>query len=139
MTKKYEHSFGVIPLKKREDTWNVLLVQLYAGHWGFPKGHPDPNETPLETASRELFEETGLQISRLLTEQTLEEVYFFKFKDDLIHKKVTYYIAEVNGSLKRMAEEIKALKWVSLTTAADYVTFDQAKEISRKAAKIVME
>ncbi len=28
--------------------------------WGFPKGHPEKNEQPIDTAKREFFEETGI-------------------------------------------------------------------------------
>lgn len=137
MATRHEHSYGIVPLKKKGDDWNVLIVQLHAGHWGFPKGHPDPHETPLETAQRELFEETGLTISKLLTDQTLEESYFFKVKGDLIHKKVTYFIAQVHGQVKIMEEEIRDYKWVPLSEAVNYVTFDQAKTICREAARRV--
>ena len=42
----------------------VLLVRRKnepdAGLWGFPGGHVEPGETALAAASRELFEETGI-------------------------------------------------------------------------------
>jgi len=38
-----------------------LLVQgRSTGKWSFPKGHPDEAETPLECATKELYEETGV-------------------------------------------------------------------------------
>lgn len=138
MTTKHEHSYGIIPLKREGQSWNVLLVQLHAGHWGFPKGHPELHETPLETAARELFEETGLDIVQLLSEQTFHEKYFFKFQGTLIHKQVTYFIAEVQGQEKIMEDEVKAIQWVPLLDAVDHVTFDQAKKICRQVNQIVI-
>lgn len=38
----------------------VLLVNEGDGSWGFPKGRPEEGETLLETAIREITEETGL-------------------------------------------------------------------------------
>lgn len=134
---KQEQSYGIIPLVKNMNRWDVLLVQLHAGHWGFPKGHPDPQETPLQTAQRELFEETGLSIQQILSDQTLDETYFFKFKGILIHKKVTYFLASVEGSVKIMAKEIKDFKWIPLEQAVEIVTFDQAKRICRQVKNLL--
>ena len=39
-----------------------LLIQQKAGHYGFPKGHVEKNETEVETAIREIKEETGLEV-----------------------------------------------------------------------------
>lgn len=38
---------------------SFLLLQ-HADRWDIPKGHCDPGETDIETAWRELYEETGL-------------------------------------------------------------------------------
>ncbi|HEX7021284.1 MAG TPA: NUDIX domain-containing protein [Trueperaceae bacterium] len=42
------------------DQGEVLLLHHAGGHWVFPKGHIDPGETPLETALREVEEESGV-------------------------------------------------------------------------------
>ena len=39
-----------------------LLVKNYHGKWSFPKGGMEKQETPQETAARELREETGIKI-----------------------------------------------------------------------------
>ena len=59
-------SFGVIPFKKIKGVWHVFLICHHDGHWGFPKGHPEGEETSIQAAERELFEETGLKISKLV-------------------------------------------------------------------------
>ena len=62
-----EKSCGVVLFNEQK----VLLLQ-YAigqkegdgdlqGHWDFPKGHVDKGETEVETAIRELEEETGVK------------------------------------------------------------------------------
>jgi 8-oxo-dGTP pyrophosphatase MutT (NUDIX family) len=44
-------------------TDNVLLVQgRMSKRWGFPKGHPEMGEELKDTAARELYEETGIQL-----------------------------------------------------------------------------
>ncbi|MDD2565890.1 MAG: NUDIX domain-containing protein, partial [Candidatus Gracilibacteria bacterium] len=55
-----DESFGIIPLIKTINGLKILEIQHNAGHWGLPKGHPEGNESNIETARRELTEETGI-------------------------------------------------------------------------------
>ena len=55
---KYEKSCGAVIF----DNDKVLVIQQVAGHWGFPKGHVEQGETELETAKREIKEETNLDV-----------------------------------------------------------------------------
>ena len=47
----------------RKGTDRVLLLHDPRRGWDLPKGKREPGETPLETALRETFEETGLDVS----------------------------------------------------------------------------
>lgn len=122
-----ETSYGVIPVKKVASQWQVLLIQMNAGHWSFPKGHPELGESALETAQRELFEETHLSISRVLVEDPFEENYQFTKNTNLIHKKVFYFLAEVSGNVIVQKEEIQAAKWISSIDAVNSLTFLEDK------------
>jgi len=59
---RFEKSCGVVVFYKNENKPLFLLVQsqLYL-HWGFAKGHVEENESEIETALREVYEETGLK------------------------------------------------------------------------------
>ncbi len=127
-----EHSYGIIPLRRRDRFWETLLVKHRKGHWAFPKGHSDPDETPQETASRELYEETGLRVMRLFALEPLREFYIYKLEGSLIEKSVTYFLAEVEGEVRLQAEEIEAFSWVSLQEAARLATFPEAKKLARQ-------
>ena len=50
-----EKSCGAIIYNKNKE---VLIVKHNAGHWDFPKGHVEENETEIQTAIREVKEET---------------------------------------------------------------------------------
>lgn len=130
-------SYGIIPLSKANGRWEALLVQLHEGHWGFPKGHADLGETPLQAAQRELQEETGLKVQRLLSETPLVESYFFTRNHKTIFKTVSYFFAEVFGKLHTQPEEIKAAKWVPIERVDNELTFPLSVSAGSQAAKLL--
>ncbi len=133
MKKTEEASFGIIPLKQDSGFWQVLLILHQGGrHWAFPKGHGNPGETALESAKRELKEETGLDIRQLLQEEPLTEKYQFYRRQESVVKTVQYFPALVEGKLQLQAEEIKDAKWVPLKDAARHLTFKEAKDMCQK-------
>lgn len=130
-----EVSYGIIPLKQSKQGWMIFLVQLHAGHWGFPKGHTEKGETPLETATRELTEETGLSICRLLDQEMLRETYHYLRNSTESYKMVGYFIAEVEGTWVKQEAEIADAKWVPLSEAENIVNFAEAKIICQRLNK----
>ncbi len=123
-------SFGIVPFRKEGETWEVLLILHSQGnHWGFPKGKADPNETALETAVRELKEETGLTVTEVLRENPMIEQYQFRRKKQFIVKSVQYFPAFVSGSLKLQEEEIRDAKWMSISEAMHQLSFKEARHI----------
>lgn len=134
---KHDFSFGIIPARIWRKQWQVLLVHHHAGHWAFPKGHPEPGESPQQTAERELFEETGLKVEAYLSNQTLLEHYFFQHQHQLIEKKVEYFVALVSGNVIIQVEEIQDSKWLPLDQAQKILTFKASKSLCLQAQEIL--
>lgn len=133
-----EFSFGIIPLQQTEKGISVLLIFHKGGrHWGFPKGKPDPNETHLETAKRELKEETNLDIEHYLSDTPYTESYTFYRLHEKVLKSVAYYPAFVTGNLKVQPEEILDARWLSLEEAMSLLTFKEAKAICQKVLSLI--
>ena len=123
-------SFGIVPFLKEEGTWKVLLILHRQGnHWGFPKGKANPNETHLESATRELREETGLIVKEVLYDQPMIEQYQFRRKRQIIVKIVHYFAAFVEGSLALQEEEVRDAKWMTIPDALKQLTFREARHI----------
>lgn len=53
-------SAGIVLVRWDEEEWKFLFLRAYA-NWDFPKGVVEADEDPLETAKREVQEETGIQ------------------------------------------------------------------------------
>ena len=84
-------AIGVIPIDNELNTWLVgqYRYTLNEWHWEIPEGGGPMNDSPLESAKRELQEETGLiakkwtQIIRLHTSNSVtdEEGFVFMAED----------------------------------------------------------
>lgn len=134
-----EHSFGIIPLRRNQKIWEVFLVQHQKGHWACPKGHPEKNETAMETAQRELFEETGLQVVRFISQVPIVEQYQFVKDEMVINKTCTYFLTEVAGQEKLQESEVKNSVWLPLDKAKEKVTFQEARTVLDKASNILFK
>lgn len=134
----HDFSYGIIPLKYNEKMgWEILLIKHHAGHWSFPKGHAEAEETHEQAAERELLEETGLKIKKYLHKEPLKEVYFFKYNGQLIHKTVLYYLAEVTGTVILQEVELEDYCWLPLNEAHKKMTFKQGKDLCDQVIALV--
>ena len=132
-----EESFGIIPLRHTGDEWTVFIIlHKHGNHWGFPKGKGDHGEHPLESAKRELKEETGLTVEKLLQEEPISEEYTFYRHSKKVQKNVHYFPAIVSGALLLQPEEIRDGKWLPFQEAQEQLTFEEAKKVCRKIEEL---
>lgn len=138
MAVRHDESFGVIPLSKASGRWEVFLIQHNrSGYWGFPKGHAEPNETPQQAAFRELKEETNLEPLHILRNEPLMEQYNFMMEGKRVHKRVSYFIAEVTGHVALQTQEIHDGKWVPFPDAIQQVTHQEGKSLLSQVEKML--
>lgn len=139
MTDTTDRSYGIIPLRRQGEDWEVLLIHQYSriggnSYWVFPKGHPEPNETPELTARRELREETGLTVDRLVAEPTFTLEYRFTFEGKSIEKQVVFFLGLVpdGQSLRLEADEVREAKWYPLAEAYERLDYQNTKEVFQR-------
>ena len=135
MATKTDASFGIIPVRWREDQWEVFLIHQLSeignnSYWVFPKGHPENNESPLETAQRELKEETNLIAKKILTEPTFTLEYSFVFDDMQVQKTVEFFIGLItNFHTKLDPKEVKEAGWYKLEDVASRLDYEDTKKL----------
>lgn len=130
---KREKSCGAIVFREANDKQlpELLLVKhRCGGHWSFPKGHVEAGENEIQTAVREVKEETGLDITLL---KGFRERVEYAPKPGVM-KEVVYFLARAKHDHVVMQEkEIAQTMWVDIEQAERVVTFDNHKNLIRKA------
>ncbi len=127
-----EKSAGFIIFRKAPEGNKYLLLHYEAGHWDFPKGHIEQDESEKETAIRELKEETGITKFHLYPDFREKLSFFYKRDNKLIHKEVIYFLAETSEEKVRLTEHIE-YKWLPFEQALQQTTFKNSQQILKKA------
>lgn len=131
-----EKSCGAIVCKIQDGDIYTLVIRQNDGHWGFPKGHVEDQETEQETARREVREETGVKIRFI--DGFREETHYSPRPG--VQKDVVYFMANPDGGkLCAQEEEISELHWVRLVDAAALLTYDNDANLLRKAVRFLKE
>jgi ADP-ribose pyrophosphatase len=116
-----------------DDRKRILLVRQYrlpaARYlWELPAGTVDPGEKPLQTARRELIEETGYRA------RTWRKLASFFVSPGYVTERMTIYLATnlIAGKATPMDDESIEARWFTAPEAAKLIrtgTIDDAKTI----------
>lgn len=128
------NSYGAVVLEKTDTDYMVLLVTGFNG-LSFPKGHIEEDETPEQTAIREVYEETGIPIALDTTfSRTVESP---RSRD---RRTVTFYLGRsLTGLQAPRASEVKEAVWVPLAQALECIRYMPDRNILREAITYLAE
>ena len=119
----------IVPTRRASDGSKVLAL---------PKGHIDPGETPLQAATREVREETGV-VGEPLRELG-EAHYWYRRDGQTIPKSVTFFLFEyVDGDTGDHDDEVEDARWISLSDAESELTHAAEREMVARAAAYLEE
>ena len=146
-----EFSAGALVLRQMRDQWWAAVIE--PGRDGepedrkhtvaLPKGNIDSSEKAIDTAVREVWEETGLRVRPVTKLADIKYVYLRKWSDNArIFKVVSFYLMKYQsgqiGDIKpEMQHEVRRAWWMPLEEAAQKLTYQGEKKMAAEALKYV--
>jgi 8-oxo-dGTP pyrophosphatase MutT (NUDIX family) len=139
-------AFGIIPVLP-DSPRRYLLILHNKGHWGFPKGHKEGDESDLEAACRELQEETGLEVEQIEAHVDFQEQYTFtSARGEEVQKKVIYFLGwiarEPSGNppvVHIQPEELADYRWCTAEEARQFISFAESRRILQACEDYLMK
>lgn len=105
----------------------IILVETHNGNYSFPKGKRNKNETTIETAYRELHEETGIEKNNV---QIIDDFYIDE-KSNNGNPSVRYFVGHLIDHVNIFNFDINELKSVGWYDINDALKIHKLKD-SRK-------
>jgi 8-oxo-dGTP pyrophosphatase MutT (NUDIX family) len=122
---------GGVVLREGERGTEVVIAGR-EGMWVLPKGTPDRDEQIEQTATREVREETGLDVRIVRPLGTIE--YWFALPGRRVHKTVHFFLMEpLGGDVSRHDHEYEEVRWVPAEEARRLLTFDTYRTMLDRA------
>ena len=129
---KQEKSCGAVVYNPKKHSF--LIIKMLNGNWGFPKGHTEDQETDIQTAIREVTEETGINIEIL--DGFKKSIKYIPFPEVL--KKVIFFIGiteEEKVTIDR--DEIEDYMWCSYEEALKMITYKLQRDVMESSLQFI--
>lgn len=127
---QYEKSCGAVIYTVQNGTRFYLVEQMQKGHVSLCKGHVEKDETELQTAEREIREETGLDVEFV---EGFRKTIAYSPRMDCMKTVVLFLAYAEHTDARAQEEEVRAIQWLPFENAVEALTFDSTREILRQA------
>ncbi|OLS19957.1 MAG: Diadenosine hexaphosphate hydrolase [Candidatus Heimdallarchaeota archaeon LC_3] len=141
------HSVGGVLFRearsKKGEKWEFLLLQHKRGkHWDFPKGRREKGENDMQTAKREIWEETGYSPNTFRFLKRLQNVIRFTVHrgKSLLPKEVRLFLVRVSNDVQvKLSSEHIDYAWTSYEEAIDIIRHKSSQKILKEAHRWLEE
>ena len=131
-TFKREKSCGAVVYNSERQTF--LIIKMLNGNWGFPKGHTENQETDIQTAIREVTEETGIKIEIL--DGFKKSIKYIPFPEVL--KEVIFFIGITKEEKVTIDKnEIEDYMWCSYEEALKMITYKPQRDVMESSLQFI--
>ena len=128
-----EKSCGAIVYTKDGGCIKYLIICSKEGIYGFPKGHMEEGETEVETALREISEETGLAV-RFIDGFRAEDSHAFVRDGETRLKRIVYFLGEYSNQIPSAQEsELSELCLLDYEAAMSVFQYESSKRLLTEA------
>lgn len=141
---RHDHSAGGVAFRRAPATGEleIALIATRGGkRWQLPKGSRERDESPLDTALREVEEESGLCTACERFLMSIDYWYWDTYRrevPELVHKTVDFYLLRVTGGvLNDSSYEVDAVGWYSIDRALELLAFKGEMEVVRAAQALL--
>ena len=129
-----EKSCGAVVFTREGGEVKYAIIREKEGFFGFPKGHVEAGETERETALREIFEETGLEVRLLDGFRTEDSHPHIREGRPDVMKQIVYFLAEYENQIPKPQEsELIGIELMSFEEAIAAFQFESSKRILTEA------
>lgn len=133
---RYIKSCGFVAYKRTENVNYYLIIKSPNGDIGFPKGHMEDGESEIDTAHRELKEETGVEVEVIDGFRRQIEYPLRRVPDAV--KRVIYFLGRcTNDGIVCQEGEVLEAEFVPYAKAVEMLTFNEMKDILHDAEEFL--
>lgn len=134
-------SYGFFVYRQiNEEIQYLLLEKQPSGAWEPPKGKIEKGENELETAYREVYEESGLSKEHLEVFLDMKTVLQFLTRKGK-EKTVVLWLARLKNihTDVSLSDEHRTYKWLDVEEACDLLLYDNAKNGIRNCERYIRQ
>jgi 8-oxo-dGTP pyrophosphatase MutT (NUDIX family) len=134
-----EFSAGAVVVRRLQGRWWLAAIRPGGkpeGTWALPKGNLGRDESPEETALREVTEETGLEG---ISQGKLGDVrYVYSRRGTRIFKVVSFYLVRyrrgrIDDVPKSFRHEVAEARWIPLEDAPRLLAYGGERKMAKAA------